>query len=276
MGKRTSKKDALDDNSKVKKSSEINDLIEESSDEVKSTNIPPFCKAKYLVVKKSHPKKGKDTRDGFVLSLILISYIINDKGEEEKLVVVEKEGEGKNAEIKVDFPKGTSGLMATMYSGPKSNIKFIREKKWYQVDKKKFDYKYFLEWFSKKNPAAKKMGDDELDEAYVEYLEKFYNFGLAQNFGLEGDDNIPTVGMATYFYRKYTPPEGSDKYGQINISKWPGTSLKDKFPTIDGKFSYVDESLAEMILEAYMATKTKKDDVSFNYGDNAPVEEDVI
>jgi hypothetical protein len=271
------KTDVLDDDEKVvSKRSSVDDMIEESSEEVLSTNIPPFCKGKYLVVKKTHPKSGKDTRDGFVLSLILISHL-DAKGIEEKLVVVEKEGEGKKATIEISFPKGTSGLMATIYSGPKSTIKFVKDKKWYQVDKKKFDYKYFLEWYSKKNPLAKKMDDDELDEAYVEYLEKFYDFGLSQQFGVESDV-VPTPGMATYFYRKYAPAKEGEKYGQTNISKWAGGTLKDKFPTIDGKYSKVDEAVTEKILEAYMATKVKKDDVSFNYGDNSngPVEEDVI
>lgn len=271
------KSDALED-AKVVSESAIDDLVSESSEEVLSTNIPPFCKAKYLVVKKTHPSKAKDTREGFVLSLILISYIIDNKGTEEKLVVVEKEGEGKKATIEVKFPKGTSGLKAIMYAGPKSTIKFQKDKKWFQVDKKKFDYKYFLEWFSKKNPAAKKMDDDELDEHYVEYLENFWNFALAQNFGNDAsENNIPTVGMATYFYRKYTPPKEGEKYGNTNISKWPGAALKDKFPSIDGKFTFVDEAIAQAILDAYEATKTKKsDDVNFNYGENAPAAEDVI
>lgn len=262
-----------------KKSSSMADIVDESSEEVLSTNIPPFVKGKYLVVQKVHPSKGKDTRDGFTLMLILISYL-DEKGAEIKLVQVEEGDDG----LEVTFPKGTNGIASYMYAGPKSKIRYRRlvdgKEKWFQVDPKKLSYKYFLEKITRENPASKKWNDDQLDDAYVEYLETFWNFALTMNFNNEAsEENIPVVGMASWFYRKVSPPKQGERYNQVNISKFPGAALKEKFPAIDGKFSHIDESVATTILEAFQATKVKKDDVDFNYGANAadaPAEEDVI
>lgn len=227
----------------------------EISEESTSVTRPPsFTQAKYMLVRLAHPK-GKTVRDGVVATLAMISYF-NEQDKEVESVQVDQTPSG----YEITFPNGKGGIMATKYRGPKSFYKFVNNdtQKWYQIGSNdpvtKINSKCTTEAataeMSKRIEGWDTLNDAEQNQYIDEYFQSLYMFGLAKDFNLDTEskeDEIPTVGFVTDFYRRYTPPKGDERYGNVTVTKYAKAENK---PNLPGEYKLVDAEIAASIYEA--------------------------
>ena len=213
-------------------------------------NIPNFTLAKYIVLR-IVPPKGKTVRDGVVMSAAMLSFT-DESGIETKTVEVVEGTSG----YEVMFPHDKRGLLATKYRGPKSQYKFINPGtgKFYQIANDKFTTAYAAQYLSQSLPEWVTMNQSEKDAHIDEYLENMYMFGLSNDFAFDNSDAIvlPRPGMVTMFYRRYTPPEEGEKYGNTIITKWPKKSdpVEGKYANLTGDYVEMSEAVALAIYDA--------------------------
>lgn len=218
----------------------------EMGDDLNSTVIPSFVKAKFVLVKLTHPKM-KTKRNGLVGTFLMTSYE-DEYGKKVDLVEAEESPDG----YEVKFPLGKRGLIGTKFRGPNNSYRFINPKtnKWFQISKEKFTEEYAIEYLSQKIDNWDTLSDVEKDSAIDDYLEEMFLFGLSQDLALEtksdGSFDKPFVGLTTTLYRVSTPPAEGERYPNVKITKWE----KGK-PSLDGEHDSIPESLALKMYEEY-------------------------
>lgn len=232
----------------------------ELGNDLNSTVIPSFVKAKYVLVKLAHPKL-KTPRDGVVGTFLMTSYE-DEYGKKVELVEATETPDG----YEIKFPLGKRGLIGTKFRGPQNSYRFINPKtgKWFQIPKERFTEEYAIEYLSKSVSDWSTLSAIEKDAMVDDYLQEMFLFGLSQDLGLEAKEDgtfeRPLVGLTTELYRVSTPPAEGDKYPNIKITKWE----KGK-PSLDGEHSSIPESLALAMYEAYQKREEDQfDPTTFN------------
>jgi len=225
-----------------------------------STSIPNFCEAKYMVVRMA-PPKGKGTKDGLVMTAIMLSYTV--QGVETKVTEVTEGTSG----YEISFPLGKRGILATKYRGPKSMYKFINPetKKFYQISNDKFTETYAKGFMKQSIQDWDSLSAAEQDTYVDEYFENMYTFAMANDFAIDTskkDYTAPKPGMVTSFYRQYTPPAEGEKYGNVIISKWPSKTNPDNVGKValSGDFKMYDETIAMAIYDKLVERENDKFD----------------
>ena len=235
-------------------------------DNLSSTAIPSFVKAKYVCVKLIHPKL-KTERDGLVGTFLMTSYE-DEFGKKAELVEATEGPSGHE----VKFPLGKKGLIATKYRGPQNQYRFINPdtQKWFSIPKEKMTPEYAYEYLfvetinddGEIDPDGETRHDvDKFSEAdretlITEYLQEMFLFGLSQDLVLpakpDGSFTKPFVGLTTTLYRVSTPPDEGSKYPNIKITKWERGK-----PSLNGEFESISEEAA---LAIYAAQQTRDED----------------
>jgi len=232
-------------------------------DNLSSTAIPSFVKAKYVCVKLTHPKL-KTERDGLVGTFLMTSY----EDEFGKKVELVEATEGPSGH-EVKFPLGKKGLIATKYRGPQNQYRFINPEtgKWFAIAKEKMTSEYAHEYLfveidektGKVRHTLEGLSEDERETLITEYLQEMFLFGLSQDLQLpaesDGSFTKPFVGLTTTLYRVSTPPDEGSKYPNIKITKWERgkTSLSGEY-----------ESISEEAALAIYASQQVRDDDKFD------------
>lgn len=242
--------------------------------------IPAFIEGKFMLIRLV-PPKGKTIRDGLVTTLALISYR-DDKDQEIKMVEVDQTTNGYT----VTFPLGKRGIMATKFRGPKSFYKFKNNvtEKWYQIGKNdpktfvnsKLTLEYAQEYLAQNIKDWETFSDIEKDQQIDEYYEDLYMFGLAKDFNLNiesKEDEVPSVGMVTSFYRRYTPPKEGERYGNVIVTKFAPREGKE---TLSGENTTVDTEIAANIYESLTARDEQASTFDPTEFEEKSVEEEII
>lgn len=215
--------------------------------DLNSTVIPSFVKAKYTVVKLAHPKM-KTPRDGVVGTFLMTSYT-DEYGKKVDMVEASETPDG----YEIKFPLGKRGLIGTKFRGPQNSYRFINPKtgKWFQIPKERFTEEYAIEYLSGKIADWTTLSDIEKDSMIDDYLQEMFLFGLGQDLLLEthedGTFDKPIVGLTTELYRISTPPAEGEKYPNVKITKWE----KGK-PSLSGEHELIPEGLAVAMYENYL------------------------
>lgn len=248
-------------------------------DNLSSTAIPSFVKAKYVCVKLIHPKL-KTERDGLVGTFLMTSYE-DEFGKKVELVEVTEGPSGHE----VKFPLGKKGLIATKYRGPHNQYRFINPDtgKWFSIPKEKMTPEYAAEYLfeelmeadGKPRYKSEDFSDTERETLITEYLQEMFLFGLSQDLqlpaGSDGSFTKPFVGLTTTLYRVSTPPDEGSKYPNIKITKWERGK-----PSLTGEYDSISEEAA---LAIYAGQQLREEDqfdpttfkeVKPNVQENAP------
>lgn len=231
-------------------------------DNLSSTAIPSFVKAKYVCVKLIHPKL-KTERDGLVGTFLMTSY----EDEFGKKVELVEATEGPSGH-EVKFPLGKKGLIATKYRGPQNQYRFINPEtgKWFSIPKEKMTPEYAAEYLFVEKDAngdtrhdSAELSEDERETLITEYLQEMFLFGLSQDLVLpansDGSFTKPFVGLTTTLYRVSTPPDEGSKYPNIKITKWERGK-----PSLTGEY----DSISEEAALAIYAKQQERDDDQFD------------
>jgi hypothetical protein len=239
----------------------------EMGEESKSTGIPTFTTANYLLVRIAPPKGRTTVREGLVATLLLMSYI-NEEGKEIQTVQVEESESGYD----VKFPLGKKGLTGTKFRGPKNYYRFINPntKKSYIIPQEKFTVEYAEKLLSGEitvdgfEPIENwdSLNQAEKDGHIDNYLENMFLYGLSQDLGLpiEGEDfTIPKIGMKSKFYRVYEPPKEGERWGRTLVTKWHKGQ-----PSLDGTYIDLPEAMTTAIYDSFQAISVKESDADFD------------
>lgn len=224
----------------------------ELGEKVKSTGIPPLCKANFILVKLAAPK-DKSVRDGLVATFLMSSYY-DDKGREIKTIEAEQSPEG----YKISFPLGKRGLHSTKFRGPSSYNRWKDPKTGepYIITKDKFAIEAAINECKRLLPNWNDLSEVEKEVYIDQYYRDMYLFALSNDLILPAEEDgftAPVVGMRTLLYRVSEPPKDGERYPRITITKW-----QKGMPDLDGEYSELPEALATSVYEEWMRRDDQK------------------
>jgi hypothetical protein len=170
--------------------------------------------------------KDKSIRDGLVLNLILLAYQEDPKKDWVKTVVVKK----INGDTVAELPEGSKGLEANKIRGSRFDFKYKEGEEWKVIYTSQVSKDAFIEELKVDNPDFDSLSPDQIDDEYDDWLQECFLWMLQKELKI----NTPIVpGLQVQLYRTYVPPKTDQKWGNVNVSKFPikdSTKFADPAP----------------------------------------------